>query len=285
MKKYILCIFFLSVLNHPALAQSLRISPEQLQQSLGDQDLIILDTRSEADYLAGHIDKALSFPIKLTYKNDRINGKIISPANIQKYFRARGIHRDSRIVVYDNGDIIDAARLFWVLEVYNLQHVQILDHGYDHWLRKAYPISLEVNTATSKSHYIASLNYQRLASKFTTQLATRNSNQLIIDARNFSDYSGRTSTARRFGHIPSAIHIPAAHNLMLSKGITSLKPLNELKKLYQNISKDKKIVIYCAIGRVSSTNYLALRELGYDVSNYDASWNEWGNDDKLPIEK
>jgi thiosulfate/3-mercaptopyruvate sulfurtransferase len=31
--------------------------------------------------------------------------------------------------------------------------------------------------------------------------------------------------------------------------------------------------------------YLALRLLGYNVLNYDASWQEWGNDPAVPIFK
>ena len=56
-----------------------------------------------------------------------------------------------------------------------------------------------------------------------------------------------------------------------------------LKEIYKNVDKSKKIVLYCAIGRIAATNYFALRELDYDVSNYDASWKEWGNDSSLPI--
>ena len=37
-----------------------------------------------------------------------------------------------------------------------------------------------------------------------------------------------------------------------------------------------------AIG-FATTNYFALRELGFDVAAYDASWREWGNDYNLPI--
>lgn len=280
-------VFFLlshHVFSEPVTAESLRMSPEQLKQQLSDQRLIILDARSSDDYLAGHIEGALSFPVNLTYRDKKINGKISQPATIQQYFRAFGIAKKSPVVVYDNGEIVDASRLFWVLEVYGLKQVKILDHGYDDWLNKAYPISFE-QIKTTPSQYIATLNHKRLASKFTTQLATLNANQTVIDARNFSDYIGKTSTAKRFGHIPGAIHIDAAHNLVVTEGVTSLKPLQELEQLYQRIPKNRKIILYCSIGRVSSTNYLALRELGYDVSNYDASWNEWGNDERLPIEK
>ncbi|MCU7940435.1 MAG: sulfurtransferase [gamma proteobacterium symbiont of Bathyaustriella thionipta] len=282
----IFLFFLLSdfVLSVAIAEESLRISPEQLKHQLSDKNLIILDARSSDAYLTGHIENALSFPVNLTYKNKNLNGKISQPAVIQQYFRSLGITVNSQVVVYDNGDIADAARLFWVLEVYGIKQIKILDHGYDDWQKKSYPMSIKQAKPTP-SQYIATLNHMRLASKFTTQLATRNANQIVIDARNFSDYIGKTSTDKRFGHIPSAIHIAASHNLAVTEGITSLRPLKELEQLYQRIPKDRKVVIYCAIGRVSSTNYLALRELGYDVSNYDASWNEWGNDDKLPIEK
>ncbi|WP_198263949.1 sulfurtransferase [sulfur-oxidizing endosymbiont of Gigantopelta aegis] len=285
MKKLLVILLIIIVcLPTVAFSESLRMSPEQLKQQLSDNSLIILDARDPEAYQAGHIQGALSYPIALTYKNQKLNGKISSPGVTQKNFRLRGIDKKSQVVIYDNGDLVDAARLFWILEVYGLSKVKVLDHGYDHWISKDYPISLENHTA-KPSQYIASLNHKRLASKFSTQLATRNKNQLIIDARNTSDYVGKTSSAKRFGHIPTAINLPASHNIAKTGGFSSLKSIDQLTKLYSDIPRNKKVVIYCAIGRVSSANYLALRELGYDVSNYDASWNEWGNDFKLPIEK
>lgn len=43
------------------------------------------------------------------------------------------------------------------------------------------------------------------------------------------------------------------------------------------------VSIYCSVGLASSLECLVLRELGYDVANYDTSWKEWGNDASLPI--
>lgn len=277
-------VLFLLILSHNALSETLRISPEQLKQQLSDQQLIILDARNKEAYQAGHIQNALNYPVHLTYNNKKINGKISQPIETQKMFRTLGLTKNSRVVVYDNGQLVDAARLFWVLEVYGLTQVKVLDHGYDTWVDKKYPVSLEIPEIRS-SNYIATINHKRLASKFTTQLATKNSNQLIIDARKVSDYIGKTSSAKRFGHIPTSINIPASHNISYEDKFASLKPVDMLTRVYDDIPKNKKIVIYCAIGRVSSSNYLALRELGYDVANYDASWNEWGNDFSLPIEK
>jgi len=262
-------------------AENLRLSPEQLKLSL--TDYTILDARSAQDYQTGHIKGAINFPIDLTYAHKKVNGKITEPTKMQRYFRERGVDKNSHIIIYDNGNLVDAARLFWSLEVYGIPNVKVLDHGYDDWLNKNYPISLEA-TKIKPSQYVATINHKRLASKFTTQLATHNPSQFIIDARPIPAYQGKVSSAKRFGHIPKAVNYPASHNLRIDDNISSLQPLDVLKNIYSSVPKDKKIVIYCAIGRISKANYLALRELGYDVSNYDASWKEWGNDFALPIE-
>jgi thiosulfate/3-mercaptopyruvate sulfurtransferase len=263
-------------------AESLRLSPEELKENL--KKYLILDVRNEANYQAGHIEGAINFPVDLSYNKKILNGKLTEPYQMQAHLRRRGITKKSHVIVYDNGDLVDAARLFWSLEVYGIMHVKVLDHGYDDWIKKDYPISLEEPKIKS-SHYVASINHKRLASKFTTQLATRNPNQFIIDARTSTAYQGKTSIAKRFGHIPTARNYPATHNLKIIDSIASLQAIDKLKEIYASVPKTKKIVIYCAIGRISSANYLALRELNYDVANYDASWKEWGNDTSLPIEK
>ena len=110
-----------------------------------------------------------------------------------------------------------------------------------------------------------------------------NPNQIIIDARPEKAYEGKVSAAKRFGHIPEAQNFPASHNINYEDKTQKLQTISKLKEIYKNVDKSKKIVLYCAIGRIAATNYFALRELDYDVSNYDASWKEWGNDSSLPI--
>lgn len=285
MRNLSICILLLlSFATENLYAESLRISPEELRQQINDKQLIILDTRKKNDYDVGHIKNAINFPVAITYANQKVNGQIQQPTQMQNYLRQAGISLNSKVVIYDGGQLVDAARVFWTLEVYGLQNVKVLDHGFNYWLSKNFPISQ--NTPVIKSsQYIATINHQRLASKFTTQLAINNSNKIVIDARSQPAYKGETSVAKRFGHIPSAINVPFGHNINHDSEFSTIKPIQELKKIYSDIPLGKKVIIYCKIGRVSSTNYFALRELGHDVSNYDASWREWGNDDTLPIEK
>lgn len=279
-----LWMLLLTFYSFAAQGENLRITAESLHQSLNSGQFTLLDARSPTLYKESHINGALNFPINWTYEQKKENGKIIEPNRIQIILRNLGVDVETPIVVYDDGALVDAARLFWTLEVYGFKKVKILSAGYDYWLEQDYPTSTAIPLVKA-SQYVPVINHKRLATKFSTQIATRNPNQMIIDARPNPAYLGEKSSAKRYGHIPKALNIPASHNLQENGHFKTLQPVETLKKVYKDIPKNKKIVIYCAIGRISATNYLALRELGYDVSNYDASWKEWGNDFALPIVK
>lgn len=279
-----LILLLLSVTVTDVVAESLRISPEELIKQLNKKHFVILDTRQKNDYDIDHIKGAINFPVDVTYANKQTNGRIQNPVQMQASLRHAGISTNSIVVVYDGGPLIDAARVFWALEVYGIKNVKVLDHGFNYWISKNYPVSHDT-PEIKQSQYVSTINHQRLSSKFTTQLAINDSNKVVIDARSLPAYKGEISVAKRFGHIPSAINVPFFDNITQDTEFSALKPINELKKLYSGLPMGKKVIIYCKIGRVSSTNYFALRELGHDVSNYDASWREWGNDDSLPIEK
>ncbi|XOB61838.1 sulfurtransferase [Campylobacterota bacterium DY0563] len=272
-----LLLFITTFLN----GVNLRVSPETLSKDL--TSFKIIDVREKENYQKSHIKNALNFPAQLSYENTNLDGKVTNPNTIQKLLRNLGLNIEDNLVIYDEGSFFNAARVFWTFEVYGFKNVKLLNAGFKEWESKNFPTSKEIPNI-KPSQYIASVNNNRLSTKFTTQIATKNPQQVIIDARSYEAYIGEKSVAQRFGHIPKAIHIPAIHNLSKEESVMKLKNTQSLKDLYKNIEADKKVVIYCAIGKVAATNYFALRELGYDVSNYDASWKEWGNDFSLPIE-
>jgi len=287
MQSYISMLFLICTIlfSQNSMAESLRVDSQWLKSNLEKNNLIILDTRSFEDYELGHIPGAINFPDNLSYEEKGVGGKIVGPQAIQKTFREKGIDTESFIVVYDDGGVFDAARVFWMLEVYGIKQVRILNGGFVNWLRGGNDETQKIERIDA-SHYVARVDHRRIASKFITRIASLNPNSTIIDARATKAYAGEISSAKRFGHIPSAKNIAVHENLVgnIDTG-KQLRPIQALASLYKNIPKDKKVILYCDAGKVSSTNYLALRELGYDVANYDASWKEWGNDLSLPIEK
>jgi thiosulfate/3-mercaptopyruvate sulfurtransferase len=68
---------------------------------------------------------------------------------------------------------------------------------------------------------------------------------------------------------------------------TLLPPEEISRKLTAlGITPSKQVVTHCQSGIRAAQGAFILRLMGYDrVSNYDASWNEWGNRDDTPIER
>jgi len=274
-------VFLLLLICTTLGASSLRIEPLELSKHLSE--FKILDARDAAEFSKGHIEGSYNLPSVVTFDNAKQNGTIAQPDKMQKLFRSLGLSTNDTIVVYDNGAFFDAARLFWTLEVYGFTNVKMLNGSFHEWEAKGFKVSTNIVTP-KESEYIVTVNNKKLATKFATQIAVKNPNQTIVDARGFDAYVGKESTASRFGHIVKAIHIPAITHLSSDNTMPKLKTTTELEKLYQGVAKNSKVIVYCSVGKISGTNYFAMRELGYDVSNYDASWNEWGNDPVLPIE-
>lgn len=104
----------------------------------------------------------------------------------------------------------------------------------------------------------------------------------MLDVRTLAEYSGDVFMEKppegeeRAGHIPGAVHLE--HTLALNEDGT-FKSAEELHNLYaqRGITKDKKIIPYCAVGGRSGFIWFVLKYLlGYpNVRNYDGSWNEW----------
>lgn len=279
-----LCLYLallLAFLPEAFAQENLRIRATELATQMKESRLVVIDARPAAEYQKGHLPGARNIPFLDTFENFSASGRVVSLNKAQSVFSAAGLKRDDILVIYDAGPMLQAARVMWTLDVYGHPRVRLLDGGLKSWQSAGLPISQEAANPPP-SNYVPGINPKRLATRLSTLAASHTpAAYVILDAREAPHYEGRESEAQRFGHIPKAIGIPSSKNLA-GDGI-HLKSRDELAKVYGDIPRDKKVIIYCSVGIASSLEYLVLRDLGYDVANYDASWKEWGNDPSLPI--
>ena len=201
---------------------------------------------------------------------------------ISELLSKSGITPETTIVPYGSNPAAGAST-FWMLKCLGHNNVCVLDGGHQKWVAEGRPLSLELS-GFEPVEYIAHPSSERDYRILYTEVkdALDRSDAVILDVRTLAEYNGEVFMEKppednqRAGHIPGAIHIE--HTLVLNEDGT-FKSAEELHNLYaeRGITKDKKIIPYCAIGGRSGFIWFVLKHLlGYpNVQNYDGSWNEW----------
>lgn len=257
---------------------NLIVSVDWLAQHAADPGLVIIDTRSAADYGKGHLPGAISLPVADTFDPAQQKNLPDTTAKLEALFGSKGIGNANRVVVYDNGKETPAARLFWTLEYAGHSNVAVLDGGLKAW--QGASKNLETSAAAPKSATFASkLDPSKLPTKQQCTLAIGDPKKVVLDARSPAEFRGEDVRAKFGGHIPGAVNVDWVENFGSS---TLLKEAEALRALYsaKGVTPEKEVIAHCQTGQRSSVSYLVLRLLGYQkVGNYAGSWIEWGNDE------
>ena len=292
--RLILCLFTLLFTSTAWSEQSLLISPPQLEAQLNT--LRIIDLRAPNKYQAGHIPHAINIPFaKFNRTKNGVEGFVISPQQFQTLMEQHGIKNSDAVALYSDWAYLEAARIYWVFDLYGHHKIQVLNGGIQAWKKQKRPLETATNTLPP-SHYLVEIHPQKLATKLQTLIAAKASpNFVLVDARPVDQYEGKTSLTDRKGHIPNAINLPwydlvqnrdaqdgYDHEDKPTKMVDWQQLQQKLNQLTQ-LPKDKKIIVYCNGGMESSILYMALKQLNRDASLYDGSWFEWSKDLSLPV--
>ncbi len=257
-----------------------------LHENLQSKDLILVDSRSQPEYLEGHIPGAIWLDLSGLPIKTSDSGLQELREQLSKRFSALGTTGTEGVVFYEEHTGTNAPRALWLLIYSGHSNGRILHGGISAWREANYSLSRQPTVRQTQPFAIRE-NSGVLASADYVLRRIRNSGCVILDVRSQEEYQGRDSLKQnsRTGHIPGATWLEWKE---LLDNTLNFRSLSELQKRLSDagVTPDKEVITYCQSGSRSSNTYLALRILGYPrLRNYLGSWQEWSSRLDLPIEK
>jgi thiosulfate/3-mercaptopyruvate sulfurtransferase len=227
--------------------------------------------------------------------------RMAAPEVIAERLGRLGIGDGRLVVAYADPAQGGPYRLWWVMRRLGHASVRVLDGGWPRWLAEGRPTSRAVPRPAPER---LSIRAPRAGLATATDLERRRRGRAIVDARPAEQHAGhavwcqggsepvdpRTGWAQagamrlRGGRIPGSLGVPST-SLFRADG--RMLPPARLRTLLAaaGVLDRGPVTTYCGAAIAASTLAFALIRAGWsDVALYDASWEEWGRDERRPVE-
>jgi len=267
------------------------VSTDWLAAHLGDEGIAVVESNEDILlYSTGHIPGAVNIDWH-TDLNDEVTRDYIDGEAFARLMSAKGISRDTTIIVYGDKSNWWAAYALWVFTLFGHEDVRLLDGGRDKWLAEKRETTREVPSPEPADYPVVPRNDDAI--RAFREDVTAHFGKPLIDVRSPEEYSGERTHmpaypqegTLRGGHIPTAASVPWGK---AANADGTFRDRAELEALYLDeagLQPGDDVIAYCRIGERSSHTWFVLKHLlGFEsVRNYDGSWTEWGNAVRAPI--
>ena len=249
-----------------------------------------LNKRSKLpDYQHAHIPGAVFVELETAFSGPRQAGgsggrhPMPGAQDVERAMRAAGVDDERLVVCYDRGDLLSAARAWWVLRYLGASAVRVLDGGFAAWTDAGLPVASVDEHAGRAGSFTAQPGSRRLLT--ADDVPAFAARRRLLDARTAGRYAGRGETVDPVaGHIPGALSVPAAAGLGTSGRMRDQQDL-QAQFAERGIATGDDVAVYCGSGVSACTVALALSAAGVtdDAAVYVGSWSDWISEPSRPV--
>ncbi|MDR7855567.1 sulfurtransferase [Tissierella sp.] len=260
------------------------VSQEWLVNNMLEENLIILDVRAGLtdpdygyeEYKEGHIKGAqfVSMEDTLTGKLGQHGGRHPLP-NMEVFIenmKELGVNNDSTIIIYDDGDLSMAGRLWWMLKYAGKDKVFVLEGGIKAWIENGNELTTEIPTPLKSNSLTLNINDLMKVDVDYVKSAINSKDVAIVDARAKERYAGEVEPMDRIpGHIPNALNFPWMDLLIDGKVMDKESLIDHFKSL----EKYEEVIVHCGSGITGTVNYMLMEEIGLTPRLYLGGYSDW----------
>lgn len=211
--------------QHPLL-----VTTAWLSEHLESPDFVLVDCGDPIAYRRVHIPGAVAIDHAATLKGAANSRLVMEADEFEPLVRGLGISNDTSVIVYDDGNSLQAARVWWVFERFGHRDVRVLDGGLNAWMTEGRALTSRA-ARPEPATFTAKLDDSHHCRVDEMRSALASGDVQIWDVRSEGEWLGQNDRGNeRAGHVPGAVWLEWSKLLESPPG-SRFRPLDEMRQM------------------------------------------------------
>lgn len=251
-----------------------------LVDNLANEKLIVIDTRGELEskeigynlFRKSHLKNAryMSLDDHMTGEVGQHGGRhpLVDLDDFKDKLEDIGVSNDSLVLIYDDGQLPMASRLWYLLKYIGKEEVYILKGGFPEVLARGLDLEEGDGLQYQRGHLDIRLQEDILVDMDYVKDQLKKGN-IVVDSRSRERYEGIVEPIDRIaGHIPGCINYPWMDLMDLDYD------LDKIRKHFSGLGQDD-FVVHCGSGVTGCVNFIFMDEVNLKAKLYLGGYSDW----------
>src|SRR6056297_2918257 len=184
------------------------ISADEALKMIEEEDVVVVDAQKSGDFEDQHLEGAVNIARNDITTFGPFPNMLASASKIEESLGENGISNDSKVIIYDNNNNMDAARLWWTMLVYghDTDNMKVISGGLSSLEREGATFTSGENEVEAVEYNASEKNEDLVATKeeVLAEVNEPSEDTVILDVR--------TTEEVNEGIIPGAVCINYVNN-------------------------------------------------------------------------